>query len=136
MKVIVAGSRKLDALGSTRLINLVDEAINLSGFKITEIVSGGCYGVDVAGERWAGKKKIPIKIFLPDWNRYGRAAGPFRNKDMAEYAEASIVLCYDNSKGSINMISNMNKINKPCLEIYLDESLGLERAKIRKTNCN
>lgn len=50
-----------------------------SQYTVTEIVSGGAAGADSLGERYAKENKIPTKIFLPDWNRFGRSAGYKRN---------------------------------------------------------
>ena len=67
---------------------------------------GGAKGVDAMGEQWARENKIPIKRFDPDWDKYGAGAGPERNRLMAEYAEALIVLWDGRSRGTANMIAN------------------------------
>ncbi len=84
MKTIIAVSR--DVIDHA----LVSKAILDSGFKITEVVSGGANGVDYLGEKWARENKIPLKIVNADWNMYGKAAGSIRNSLMAKYAEALI----------------------------------------------
>ena len=98
MKVIIAGSRDIDNMG------YVEEAIKESGFEITEVVCGLCRGVDLLGKEWALKNNVPIKEFPPNWNLYGNAAGPIRNKEMAEYAEALIAIRKAGSKGTTHMI--------------------------------
>jgi len=60
----------------------------LDTLPIREVVSGGASGADAAGERWARKRGIPVKRFPADWDKYGPAAGPIRNRQMAEYADA------------------------------------------------
>ena len=97
MKVIIAGSRGIDDYG------LVEQAILASGFNITEVVSGGCHGVDKLGERWAKENIVPVKIFPADWSK-GKSAGPIRNGQMASYADALIAIWANNSKGTANMI--------------------------------
>lgn len=69
--------------------------------KFTEIVSGGCSGVDKDGESWAEANKIPVKQFLPNWDDEGRAAGPIRNQQMADYADACI--CFPGGRGTLDM---------------------------------
>lgn len=69
---------------------------------ITEIVSGGAPGADSDGEKWALSNGIPVKRFLADWKIHGRAAGPIRNRQMAQYAEALIT--FPGGRGSKNMI--------------------------------
>ena len=98
MKVIVAGSRSIIAL------DLIKTAIKDSGFKLTELVCGCSYGVDRAAERWALDEGIPVKKFPADWAKYGRAAGPIRNKEMAKYADALVLVWDGVSPGSKNML--------------------------------
>lgn len=97
MIVIIAGSRGIDDYET------VKRAIGSSGFKITEVVSGGCKGVDKLGERWAHENNIPIKVFKADWS-IGKCAGPIRNHAMAIYGEALIAIWANNSRGTANMI--------------------------------
>ncbi|MDB2496377.1 SLOG family protein [Verrucomicrobiales bacterium] len=69
-----------------------DDLARLNDLPIREVVSGGSTGVDQAGEEWAGNRGIPVKKFPADWKRYGRGAGPRRNREMAEYADALVLL--------------------------------------------
>jgi hypothetical protein len=101
MKVIVAGSRNFYDY------DVVEQAIKESGFVITEIVSGRCRGVDSLGEDYANKYDIPVQPFIAKWNTFGLAAGPKRNKEMAEYVGSTggLVLVWDGtSDGSNNML--------------------------------
>jgi hypothetical protein len=107
MKVIIAGSRNIDDY------SLIVEAVERSGYNITEVVSGCAVGIDRLGERWAIANNIPIKEMPADWNRNGKAAGPMRNRDMAEYADAAIVIWDGKSPGSRNMVENMIRRKKP-----------------------
>lgn len=79
MLVIVAGSRKLNDYA------IVCKAIEESGFNITRLVTGRATGVDFLGEKWAINHKIPITAFPADWAKYGKKAGPIRNRQMADF---------------------------------------------------
>jgi hypothetical protein len=68
---------------------------------VTEVVSGVDAGADEFGEKWAKINNIPVKIFKADWKTHGRAAGPIRNKQMAEYADA--VALFPGGKGMESM---------------------------------
>lgn len=107
MKVIVAGSRE------GFVAKNVFEAIEKSGFTITEVVSGGARGVDRDGEYYARCNNIPIKQFIPDWDKDGKVAGIWRNEDMAKYADALVAVWDGKSKGTAHMIATMKKYNKP-----------------------
>ena len=106
MKTVVAGSRNLTDK------NLVFGCIEKSKVAITELVSGGAQGVDLLGEAYALEKDIQVIPFWADWRRHGKAAGPIRNKKMAEYAEAAIIIWDGKSAGARNMIENMRSIGK------------------------
>ena len=85
----------------------------LSEYKEVEIVSGHAKGADSFGEEYAKKHGLPLKIFTPDWKRYGRAAGPIRNREMLNYSlEAKpVVIAFWNrtSKGTKDMINQATK---------------------------
>jgi hypothetical protein len=113
MRVIIAGSRHCKDL------NILKLAISNSPFDITEVVSGGAKGVDTMGEEWAKRNGIPVKIFPANWSKYGRGAGPIRNAEMANYADALIAIAYSGSRGTRNMIQHaMNK----GLEVHVHEA--------------
>lgn len=107
MKVIVAGSRNVDDY------KLVVDTIIRSGYTITEVVSGCATGIDRLGEQWARANNIPIKEMPANWNLNGKAAGPMRNKLMAEYADAAVIIWDGESRGTRNMIENMIRRKKP-----------------------
>ena len=112
MKIIIAGSRTIINM------NLLIKAIKLSSFEITstdEIVSGGARGVDTLGEKYAKQHNIKLTIFKPNWNKYGIKGGVIRNTQMSRYADCAIVV-HCGSKGSIDMINKMKKLNKPVFE--------------------
>ena len=119
MKTIVAGSRKIKSY------SVVAEAIEASGFDVTEVVSGTANGVDTLGENWAEQNDRQIKRFPADWknirvkgaiirqNQYGKynaAAGGIRNKKMAEYADALISVWDGKSKGTADMILQAHRL--------------------------
>jgi hypothetical protein len=102
MRTIIAGTRTLVDY------SLVEKAIfnaECIGINITEIVSGRATGIDKLGEFYANKHNIPIKMFPAEWDRYGISAGYIRNKQMAEYADASIIIWDGISKGTKHMIN-------------------------------
>jgi hypothetical protein len=107
MKVIIAGSRNIDDY------KLVVDTISKSGYNITEVVSGTAVGVDRLGEQWARANDVPIKEMPADWMRHGNSAGPQRNRAMAEYADAAIIIWDGQSRGTRNMIENMIRRKKP-----------------------
>lgn len=68
-------------------------------FPIESIISGGCRsGADAMAEKYAKENRIPIKIIPPDWNKYGRAAGPIRNKEIVK--NSTYILAFWDGKSS------------------------------------
>jgi len=110
MKVIIAGGRKFYAYRSD-----ITKAILDSGFHVTEIVSGGATGIDGCGEAYARNDNIPLTLFPANWEVYGDAAGPIRNKQMAEYADA--LIAFRGGSGTENMIEQMQKLGKPVYKV-------------------
>ena len=103
MKVIIAGGR--DYHNYETLL----EAITEAQFDITTVVSGGAKGVDALGERYASEMNKELNVFNADWETHGRAAGPIRNRKMAENAEALIAIWDGQSRGTKNMIETATK---------------------------
>jgi len=87
---------------------------------ITEVVSGHAPGADTLGERFAKENNIPVKLFPAAWKKLGRAAGPVRNKAMADYAEALVAFLYPHSKGTKSMIGFAHKKDMPIMTVYID----------------
>lgn len=97
-KVIVAGSRTIANRG------LIAKAMSDSGFRIDEVVCGRARGVDTEAAFIAKMRDIPVKEFPADWDLYGKRAGYIRNAQMADYADALILIWDGKSRGSANML--------------------------------
>lgn len=137
MKLIIAGSRNISL--NPYVIGELMKNIGIEEKNITQVVSGGARGMDLSGEKWAeaiseglpkmvtgnysGRtERVYIKIFEADWDTHGKAAGPIRNRQMAEYADALLLIWDGESKGSANMLAEMKKLKKPVYEVILRRS--------------
>jgi len=112
MKVIIAGSRTFTDY--KKLCEICDPF--LKDQTIIEIISGAYYkGADLLGVKYAAERGFRLTKFPADWKRLGRAAGPKRNQQMANYADALIAFWDGNSKGTKHMLqlakSNHLKVN-------------------------
>lgn len=117
MRTIIAGSR------SIKDYETVERGVRLSGFDITEVVSGAATGVDKLGERWARENDVPVNSQLALWNQQGLAAGHIRNTEMAEYADGVIIIWDGKSKGTKDMINIARKMQ---LSIHVHVKGSLE----------
>lgn len=109
MRCIIAGSR-----GITDPATL-ERALSECGFagEITTVLSGGARGADTLGERWANERRIAVLCFPARWDLHGKAAGPRRNREMAEHCEPphdALVALWDGmSRGTKDMIDVATK---------------------------
>ncbi len=117
MRVIVAGDRHYTNY------KYVKHILDTSPFRreMAEIVSGGATGVDSLGEKYAEENDLTITVFPARWDKYGRAAGPIRNEEMAQHADALVAFLKPGSKGTKNMIEVAAKYKLPTEIIHLEE---------------
>lgn len=105
MKTIIAGSRSITDY------DILTAAVKACPWKITSVVSGMAYGVDVLGERYSFRNKLPLQQINARWEKHGKSAGPIRNRQMARNAEALLALWDGKSKGTANMIKTARQFN-------------------------
>lgn len=99
MKVAVIGSRGL-------------EVKNLEKYlpeQTSEIVSGGARGIDTAARNYALKNKIKLTEFLPEYEKYGRAAPLKRNDLIIDYADIIIAFWDGKSRGTKYVMDRCKK---------------------------
>lgn len=107
-KVIIAGGR--DFTNIRYLTGACDGVITNYAGPDVEIVSGGAQGTDRLGEAFASLHDYRLRVFHADWKRYNKAAGPIRNRQMAEYADILIAFWDGKSGGTKNMIDEAEKL--------------------------
>lgn len=113
MKVAVIGSRNLtvDNIGD----HLPDD--------VTEIVSGGAKEIDRCAREYALKHGIALKEFLPDYERYGKAAPLKRNDEIIDYADMVLAFWDGKSRGTKYVIDKCDRLNTTVKVISVDTSL-------------
>lgn len=109
MRIIIAGSRHLNRHYHDVLTALHGAILEWGITEITEIVTGGAKGIDAEGKRLAESFGIAHREFPADWNTHGKAAGPIRNAEMADYADALVLVWDGRSMGSANMKKEAEK---------------------------
>ena len=137
LHILVCGGRHFT--NYTLLCDILDNVIG--DIKEVEIVSGHCQGADMLGEKYAQEHEIDVKIFPADWEKYGRKAGPIRNKQMVDYITSfdnRIVVAFtnENTIGTRNTITLAKKANISVVEIPYAPSFAnngvLKKIKKRK----
>lgn len=102
-KVIIAGSRDFSDYELLKRICMRILA-ELAGADEVTIISGHARGADRLGERFAREHHLPCDSCPADWKRYGKAAGPIRNAEMAKMADVLIAFWDGESAGTRSMI--------------------------------
>ena len=103
MKIAVVGSRSIEDVDLAPYLTDCDE-----------IVSGGARGVDSLAAAYAKGHNIPLTEFLPEYERYGRAAPIVRNRQIVDYADRILVFWDGKSRGTASVIAYAKKVGKPC----------------------
>lgn len=116
MKVLVCGGRNYINYAKVRAV--------LTDFNerhtIESIVTGGAAGADYLAEKWAYENGIVFYCRPAEWGKYGRAAGPIRNKEMLDLDRPDVVIAFPGGKGTQNMIELANR-NKSVMVLKVED---------------
>jgi len=88
------------------------QVVNPYRKQITQIVSGGAAGADGLAFNYACENSIPIIEILPDWNKFGKSAGPIRNKEIVVISDFILAFWDGISRGTKNTLEICKKLNK------------------------
>lgn len=127
MKVVIAGSRGIE--DAALVAQAMREAAAQKGIVPTLVLSGRAPGVDTLGEEWADGQGIPWEPHPARWDdleapgavvRRGRSgrlynarAGHVRNEEMAQRADAAVLVWDGRSTGTQDMRDRMLRLGKP-----------------------
>lgn len=116
MRLVIAGSRTIK-MTTDELAQIMDRYQLFH--KVTEIISGGAQGVDLTAQKLAAEEGIEFRLEVAPWAKYGKAAGPMRNRKMALLGDALLLIWDGKSRGSANMKKQMEDLDKPIYEVVL-----------------
>ena len=85
------------------------------------IVSGGSKGADNLAEQYAKENDLQCIVHKADWNRYAKAAGMIRNRQIVDTSDELIAFWDGTSRGTQNTIRLANQNNKK-IKVVLYES--------------
>ncbi len=111
MRVIIAGGRDYEPSDYER--ELVK--VMLDDLGATEVVSGGARGVDKWGEGLGKELGLHVEVIAADWNTDEHQAGPIRNRKMANYAGACILLT--GGRGTANMYKQAQSLKLKIIDL-------------------
>lgn len=107
MRVLVCGSRFwMNAVAiRSRLAVLPADAV---------VIHGGARGADRLAEAEAKARGLTVDPYPADWQRFGPAAGPLRNRKMLTVGRPDVVVAFHNaiwtSKGTRNCLKQARRL--------------------------
>jgi hypothetical protein len=115
-RLCVTGSRNYEALWKVEryLMALPRHII---------VVHGGASGVDEAADFIARGLGFEVEVVPANWARYGRAAGPIRNREMVETCDHVVAFWDGQSKGTLSAIEAAEDLGVE-VEVILDEGVA------------
>ena len=125
MDLIIAGSRTINLRPS-----IIHKILIKHGWNPKTIISGKARGADHSGELYAKAYGLNLKEFPAEWDLYGKKAGYLRNGKMAKEGTALLLLWDGESRGSLNMLTQMKKLNKPVLVVKSKVKVRLSDSKV------
>ncbi len=102
MKLAIVGSRSIEKF---------DISDNIT-CDVTEIITGGANGIDDIAKHFAIDNDIPLKQFLPEYDKYRRNAPLVRNSMIVEYADKILIIWDGKSKGTKFVVNECIKKGK------------------------
>lgn len=112
MKVVICGDRHWSDKTSIKEF--------ISALEPSLVIHGGAQGADSLAGEAAKELGIPVMIVEAEWSKYGKAAGPIRNKKMLDLEPEFVVAFHanlDKSKGTKNCLNQAEKLDIPILLI-------------------
>ena len=117
-RVVIAGCRNYFDYAQAK--KYIDQCLkNIRKQFTIIIISGGGRGADMIGLRYATENNMTFEVYNADWIHFGKAAGPLRNRHMAEVCDYVICFWDGKSKGTFSMIQEAKKLNKPLRIKYI-----------------
>ena len=118
MKVAVIGSRGL----------MLNDFSKFLPPETMEIVTGGARGIDTCAEKYAKQNGIYVKVFLPQYEKYGKCAPLKRNIEIIDYSDIVLAFWDGNSRGTKYVIDKCKEKNKP-IKIFIFNGANLNDNK-------
>lgn len=121
MKLLVTGSRKCAKSDYSIFEEWLNNLIIEKDLEITEVIHGGAKGADQFADRWAEARRIPIKVYRPNYKELGKRAPLVRNDVMVELCDICVaVFKFNQTGGTMYTAKGARAKNKLIGELKLD----------------
>ena len=100
-KVLVCGGRDFDDRAG--LFAALDRLHAARAFSV--VIAGGARGADTLAVEWATDRGVPTEVYMAEWERLGRKAGPIRNQRMLDEGKPGLVVAFPGGRGTAGMVA-------------------------------
>lgn len=105
VRLLVCGDRNWKDMD---IVLSLFQRLRAAGVKVEVVIDGAARGADSLGHMVARQLALPCNRYPADWNKYGRGAGPIRNRQMLDEGKPNLVVAFhdrlEDSKGTRNMV--------------------------------
>lgn len=109
-QVIITGGRDYDDW------TMVQDVLNF--IKPDLVVQGGAEGADKLAKEWAQLNNVECKTYEADWNKFGKGAGPIRNRIMLMEHPKAVVVAFPGGRGTANCVRQAYERNMIILQVH------------------
>lgn len=113
MRILVCGGREF---ADWRTVSDALWAIH-HDTRILELIHGGARGADDMAACWARQNGVNQRTFKPDWQAFGKAAGPIRNERMLREGKPDLVIAFPGGRGTADMVRRAESAGVPVRRI-------------------
>lgn len=121
MIVLACGSRDWDQWG---VIEYVLSTLHFQR-RISKLIHGACRGADRMAGELARRLAIEVQEYPADWKKFGKRAGPIRNRRMLTDGRPNLILAFHDSlthsKGTRDMVESAMESS---IEVWVISSNG------------
>lgn len=109
MKIIVTGGRNYSDV--SKVFEVLDS------YSPNLVIQGGANGADDLAVQWSFEREVDCKTYEANWELYGKAAGPIRNKLMLEENKDALVIAFPGGRGTDNCVKVAKELGIKVIEI-------------------
>lgn len=111
MRIVVAGGRDFNNT------DLVEYAFKQIGIGPNDtVVHGACRGADLLCATIAKLYGAKTEAHPADWKRYGKSAGPVRNREMLQ-SGVDMLIAFPGGRGTFNAVMTAKSLDVPIWDL-------------------
>lgn len=119
IRVIVAGSRvHIPEYHFDRLVRQLIAGIETDDIRVLFVSGMANEGADKQIVEWCDLNSYDYEPYPANWDEFGKRAGFIRNGEMAKVGDILLAFWTQQSKGTANMIEQMQHLGKPTITIH------------------